>query len=85
MELRKSVLLPSVIPVRHPDETELTATVRALPILRSAQALADWVGDTPTDVAAGWRSPEAQLDAARTLGLISGDDTMTPEIISRLN
>jgi hypothetical protein len=37
---KKSIILPSVIPVRFPAGEELAAAMRALPVMRLARALA---------------------------------------------
>jgi hypothetical protein len=37
---KKSIILPSVIPVRFPADEELAAAMRAVPVMRLARALA---------------------------------------------
>jgi hypothetical protein len=36
-------------------------------------------------IADGWQAPETKLDAARALGLVADDGTLTDEITRRLN
>jgi hypothetical protein len=50
-----------VIPVRFPADEELAAAMRALPVMRLARALADWVGDN----AMGFRARPYQARAIR--------------------
>lgn len=52
--------------------------------LQAARRLADWFGDDPVDAESGWRSADAQRDAAMTLGLIARGDAMTDETTSGL-
>ena len=59
--------------------------MRALPVMRLARALAGWVGDEPIPIADGWQAPETKLDAARALGLVAEDGTLTDEITRRVN
>jgi hypothetical protein len=82
---KNSIILPSVIPVRFPTDEELAAAMRALPVMRLARALAGWVGDEPIPIADGWQAPETKLDAARALGLVAEDGTLTDETTRRLN
>ena len=85
MKRKKSIILPSVIPVRFPAGEELAAAMRALPVMWLARALAGWVGDEPIPIADGWQAPETKGDAARALGLVAEDRTLTDEITRRLN
>jgi hypothetical protein len=55
---KKSIILPSVIPVRFPAGEELAAAMRALPVMRLARALAGWVGDEQIPIADGCRLPK---------------------------
>jgi hypothetical protein len=79
------IVLSATIPVRLPAEEELAAVARSVLPLRQARALADWLGNTPVDHAEGFRSPRARLDAALSLGIITGDGVVTSEITGRLD
>ena len=56
MKRKKSIILPSVIPVRFPADEELAAAMRAVPVMRLARALAGWVGDEPIPIASRRRT-----------------------------
>ena len=76
---------PAIIPVRNATEAELAAAARASLTLQAGRWLADWFGDDPVDAESGWRSADAQRDAAVTLGLVTSGDAMTSETASRLH
>jgi hypothetical protein len=76
---------PAIIPVRNVTQAELAAAARASLPLQAGRRLADWFGDDPVDAESGWRSPDAQRDAAVTLGLVTRGDAMTGETASRLH
>jgi hypothetical protein len=80
----RSLTFPATIPVRNATEEELAAAARASMPLQAAQRLADWFGDDPVDAESGWRSADAQRDAAMTLGLVTRGDPITDETTSRL-
>jgi hypothetical protein len=80
-----ALTFPAIIPVRNVTQAELAAAARASLPLQAGRRLADWFGDDPVDAESGWRSPEAQRDAAVTLGLITRGDAMTGETASRLH
>jgi hypothetical protein len=80
----RRLTFPATIPVRNATEEELAAAARASMPLQAAQRLADWFGDDPVDAESGWRSADAQRDAAMTLGLVTRGDAMTDETTNRL-
>lgn len=80
----RRLTFPATIPVRNATEEELAAAARASMPLQAARRLADWFGDDPVDAESGWRSADAQRDAAVTLGLVTRGDAMTDETTSGL-
>lgn len=80
----RRLTFPATIPVRNATEEELAAAARASMPLEAGRRLADWFGDDPVDAESGWRSADAQRDAAMTLGLVTRGDAMTDQTTSRL-
>jgi hypothetical protein len=76
---------PAIIPVRNATEEELAAAAQASVPLQAGRRLADWFGDAPVHAESGWRSADAQRDAAVTLALVTRGDAMTGEAAGRLH
>ncbi len=83
--MSRSLTFPAIIPMRNATEAELATGARASLPLQAGHRLADWFGDDPVDAESGWRSADAQRDAAVTLGLVTSGDAMTGEMARRLH
>jgi hypothetical protein len=82
--MSRRLAFPAIIPGAECDRRGLAAAARASLPLQAGRRLADWFGDDPVDAESGWRSAQAQRDAAVTLGLVARGDAITDETASRL-
>src|SRR5260370_35642758 len=82
--MSRSLTFPAIIPMRNATEAELATGARASLPLQAGRRLAGWFGDDPVDAESGWRSADAQRDAAVRLGLVASGAALTGQMARRL-